>query len=87
LKELARSYLTITRDLTRVMSRLKVICRSWVILCASQQGATAQDVGPRSASLACAAALTPLHLGFPCLDNFNLAQYGSRCPFFYDYQV
>jgi transposase len=31
LKELARSYLTITRDLTRVMSRLKAIYRSWAI--------------------------------------------------------
>ena len=32
LKELARSYLTITRDLTRVMSRLKAIYRSWGLL-------------------------------------------------------
>ena len=37
LKELARSYLAITRDLTRVMSRLKAIYRSWGILCAGQQ--------------------------------------------------
>ena len=37
LKELARSYLAITRDLTRVMSRLKAIYRSWGIACASQQ--------------------------------------------------
>ena len=37
LKELARSYLTITRDLTRVMSRLKAIYRSWAIPCAGQQ--------------------------------------------------
>src|SRR5271170_1341060 len=37
LKELARSYLTITRDLTRVMSRLKAIYRSWGIACAGQQ--------------------------------------------------
>jgi transposase len=37
LKELARSYLTITRDLTRVMSRLKAIYRSWAIACAGQQ--------------------------------------------------
>jgi transposase len=36
LKELARSYLTITRDLTRVMSRLKAIYRSWAIPCAGQ---------------------------------------------------
>src|SRR6202140_545193 len=34
LKELARSYLAITRDLTRVMSRLKALYRSWAIPCA-----------------------------------------------------
>src|ERR1700680_1867024 len=37
LKELARSDLAITRDLTRVMSRLKAIYRSWAIPCAGQQ--------------------------------------------------
>ena len=37
LKELARSYLTITRDLTRVMSRLKAIYRGWAIPCAGEQ--------------------------------------------------
>ena len=37
LKELARSYLTITRDLTRVMARLKAIYRSWGIACAGEQ--------------------------------------------------
>ena len=31
LKELGRSYLTITRDLTRVMSRIKALYRSWAI--------------------------------------------------------
>src|SRR6202040_3008879 len=31
LKELARSYLTITKDLTRVMSRIKAVYRSWAI--------------------------------------------------------
>ena len=36
LKELARSYLTITRDLTRVMNRLKAIYRGWGIACAGQ---------------------------------------------------
>ena len=34
MKELARSYLTITRDLTRVMTRVKAIYRSWAIPCA-----------------------------------------------------
>jgi len=33
LKELVRSYLTITRDLGRVMTRVKAIYRSWAIPC------------------------------------------------------
>jgi transposase len=37
LKELARSYLAITQDLTRVMNRLKALYRSWAIPCAGQQ--------------------------------------------------
>lgn len=34
LKELARSYLTISKDLARVMNRLKALYRSWAIACA-----------------------------------------------------
>ena len=34
LKELSRSYLTINKDLTRVMNRLKALYRSWAIPCA-----------------------------------------------------
>ena len=37
LKELSRSYIAITRDLTRVMSRLKAIYRSWGIACTGPQ--------------------------------------------------
>jgi transposase len=33
LKELGRTYLTITKDLTRVMSRIKALYRSWAIPC------------------------------------------------------
>ena len=33
LKELSRSYLTINKDLTRVMNRLKALYRSWAIPC------------------------------------------------------
>src|SRR5882672_7257221 len=36
LRELARSYLTIVKDLTRVMSRLKAVYRSWAIPCAGR---------------------------------------------------
>jgi hypothetical protein len=37
LKELARSYLTISKDLNRVMNRLKALYRSWAIPCAGMQ--------------------------------------------------
>jgi transposase len=37
LKELARSYLAISKDVGRVMSRLKAIYRSWGIPCAGKQ--------------------------------------------------
>ena len=37
LKELARSYLAISKDAARVMSRLKAIYRSWGIPCAGKQ--------------------------------------------------
>jgi len=33
LKELGRSYLSITQDVTRVMSRIKALYRSWAIPC------------------------------------------------------
>jgi transposase len=33
LKELGRSYLTITKDVTRVMNRIKALYRSWAISC------------------------------------------------------
>ena len=37
LKELGRSYLTITKDVTRVMNRLKALYRSWAIPCAGTE--------------------------------------------------
>src|SRR3989441_1262741 len=37
LKELSRSYLTISKDLARVMTRLKAVYRSWAIPCAGKQ--------------------------------------------------
>ena len=36
LRELARSYLTTVKDVTRVMSRLKAVYRSWAIACAGR---------------------------------------------------
>jgi hypothetical protein len=37
LKELVRSYLTISKDLTRVMTRVKAIYRSWAIPCTGKE--------------------------------------------------
>ena len=37
LRELSRGYLAVSKDLTRVMNRLKAIYRSWAIPCAGQQ--------------------------------------------------
>ena len=37
LKELVRSYLTLTKDVGRVMSRVKAIYRSWAIPCSGKQ--------------------------------------------------
>jgi transposase len=37
LKELVRSYLTITKDLSRTMTRVKAIYRSWAIPCSGKQ--------------------------------------------------
>ena len=42
LRELGRGYLTITKDMTRVMNRLKAIYRSWAIPCAGQKVYSAQ---------------------------------------------
>ena len=36
LRELARSYLTVVKDLSRVMNRLKAVFRSWTIPCAGR---------------------------------------------------
>jgi hypothetical protein len=51
LKELARSYLTISKDLTRVMNRLKALYRSWAIPCAGKE--VWRNGSARSANRAC----------------------------------
>src|SRR5579863_6544122 len=49
LKELGRSYLTITKDVTRVMNRIKSVYRSWAIPCA---GTSVYTAGRRAEWLA-----------------------------------
>jgi len=58
IKELGRSYLTITKDLTRVMNRIKALYRSWAIPCSGacvyaprhRAEWVRQDPGTRSSS-------------------------------------
>jgi transposase len=49
LKELGRSYLTLTKDVTRVMNRIKALYRSWAIPCS---GTTVYTPGHRAEWLA-----------------------------------
>jgi hypothetical protein len=42
LRELSRSYLTVTKDLTRVMNRTKALYRSWAIPCAGEKVSSAR---------------------------------------------
>ena len=46
LKELGRSYLTITKDVTRVMNRIKALYRSWAIPCSGAQRSTLRGIAP-----------------------------------------
>ncbi len=46
LKELGRSYLTITQDVTRVMNRIKALYRSWAIPCAGTRPSTLPVIAP-----------------------------------------
>ena len=45
LKELGRSYLTLTKDMTRVMNRIKGVYRSWAIPCADSSRAFVPAAG------------------------------------------
>ncbi len=51
LKELGRSYLTVTKDLTRVMNRIKSVYRSWAIPCAGTSVYTRRHRGEWLAKL------------------------------------
>ena len=67
LKELGRSYLTITKDLTRVMNRIKALYRSWAIPCS---GATVYAPRHRDEWLA----KIPLTQEFACGPNGCIEQ-------------
>ena len=65
LRELARSYLTISKDLTRTMNRLKALYRSWSIPCAGTSVYDARKHPRRSASGETYLLTSPF-IGLPC---------------------
>src|ERR1700752_2383465 len=61
LPELGRSYITVTKDLTRVMNRVKALYRSWAIPCAGERSIPPADVmcgWKNSRNQVCSAALS-----------------------------
>jgi hypothetical protein len=77
LKELARSYLTITKDLTRVMNRLKALYRSWGIPCPGNE-----VYAPLTVRNGSARSRKPAYGGAPNTTTSSSMSYGScarRC--------
>jgi|SRR5579859_657761 len=91
LKELGRSYLTITKDLTRVMSRIKAMYRSWAIPCsgttvyrrrnAPDHSARAQDTqGPHDPQADVQSSRAKSVLRWVDREWRNASARGTRCP-------
>jgi hypothetical protein len=75
LKELVRSYLTITKDLGRVMTRVKAIYRSWAIPCSrSMHRAIVPSGSGRSANRECAGGRS-----FTTNNSMRCGQCVSKC--------
>lgn len=78
LKELARSYITMTRDLTRVMSRLKAIYRSWGIACSGKQVYAPRYRAPWLAKISEAAVRHRAELYYQQFDALAMLRQGAR---------
>lgn len=77
-KEVARSYMTITKDLTRVMVRLKALYRSWAIPCAGQQVYTPRHRAEWLAKIAEAGVRRRAELYYQQLDALRLLHQQAR---------
>ena len=73
LRELARSYQTISKDLTRVMNRLKALYRGWSIPCAGTQVYTQRYREERLNKLPQAGLRRRAELLYQQLDGFSSA--------------
>jgi transposase len=81
LRELSRSYLTIVKDLSRVMNRLKAVYRSWAIPCAEEMSITV-GIGlsgwTRSVKPACGVEPNDSMSNWTCCKNY-VSKLGENC--------
>ena len=82
LRELSRSYLTIVKDLSRVMNRLKAVYRSWAIPCAgrdvSLSSASSASGWTRSGKPACGVGPNDSMSNWTCC-NTCVSKRGGNC--------
>jgi transposase len=78
LKELARSYLTISKDLARVMTRVKAIYRSWGIPCAGKQVYAPRHRAEWLAKITEVGVLCRAELYYQQLDALRVLRQASR---------
>jgi len=78
LRELARSYLTISKDQGRVMSRLKALYRSWGIPCSSSQVYTQRHREQWLSKIAQPGVRRRAELFYQQLDGLSLVRHTVR---------
>jgi len=78
LKELARSYLTISKDLTRTMNRLKALYRSWSIPCAGTSVYAPRHRGEWLSKIQEAGVRRRAELSYQQLDSLQVLRQQAR---------
>jgi transposase len=78
LKELGRSYLTVTKDMTRVMNRIKSVYRSWAIPCAGTSVYTRRHRGQWLAKLVEPGVRTRAECLYQQLDSLQPLRQAAR---------
>jgi transposase len=79
LKELARSYLALTQDLTRVMTRIKALYRSWAIPCSGTRVYAARHRGEWLGKIAQAGVRRRAERLYQQLDLLRPLHHQARC--------
>src|SRR6516225_10410157 len=77
-KELARSYLTISKDLTRTMNRLKALYRSWSIPCAGTSVYAPRHRGEWLSKIQEAGVRRRAELSYQQLDSLQVLRQQAR---------